>query len=398
MHSIAPPKLTKPFAPWPHYQQDEIDAVRRVLESGHVNQWTGNEIREFEREYADAIGRRHAVALMNGTVALELALKVLGVGADDEVIVTPRSFIASASVAVIRGALPVFADVDRNSGNVTAATIERAVTARTKAIIVVHLGGWPAEMASIVEMAHALGVAVIEDCAQAHGAESAEQPVGSFGDAAAFSFCQDKIITTGGEGGLLALDDESDFKDAWSFKDHGKGYDTVFHQEHPPGFQWQHDDFGTNWRMTEMQAAIGRAQLARLDQTVAQRTRNAELWRTHFDALPALRTPRPDPADRHAYYRLYTYVHPDALAAGWSRDRIREEIRDAGIPVTAGSCGEMYQEKAFKVHELVPRDRLPVAQELGNTSLAFLVHPTLSQDSIHEAGEIVSDIVRRATR
>lgn len=391
-------RLTRPWAPWPEYQQEEIDAVTRVLSSGRVNQWTGDEIRQFEREYADATGRRHGVALMNGTVALELALMAYGVGEGDEVVTTPRSFIASAGVAVLRGATPVFADVDRDSGNVSATTIERVLTPRTKAIIVVHLGGWPADMGPILQLAHERGVVVIEDCAQAHGALLDGEPVGSFGDAAAFSFCQDKIITTGGEGGLLLLDDEARFKTAWSFKDHGKGYDTVFHHEHPPGFQWLHDGFGTNWRMTELQAAIGRNQLARLETSVAERARNAARWMQHLDGLDALRTPFPRATSRHSFYRLYTYVRPEALAPGWSRDRIREEIRDAGVPTTAGSCGEMYRESAFVTTGLAPAKRLPVAQELGETSLAFQVHPTLSEAAIHEAGEIVATIVRRATR
>src|SRR5690606_18075908 len=238
-----PRRLTEAWAPWPQYSEDEIGAVARVLRSGKVNQWTGGEIREFEKEYAASLGRRHAVALMNGTVALELALLALGVGPGDEVITTPRTFIASSSVVVMRGATPVMADVDRDSGNIGAAEIERVMTPRTKAIIVVHLGGWAADMTAIMELARSRGVAVIEDCAQAHGALHRGRPVGSFGDVGAFSFCQDKVMTTGGEGGLIALDDDEKFKLAWGFKDHGKGYDTVYTKQHPPGFQWRHESF-----------------------------------------------------------------------------------------------------------------------------------------------------------
>src|SRR5690606_29545686 len=245
-----------------------------------------------------------------------------------------------------------------------AAEIERVLTPRTKAIVVVHLGGWPADMTAIMELARSRGIAVIEDCAQAHGALHRGKPVGSFGDIGAFSFCQDKVMTTGGEGGLIALDDESTFKTAWGFKDHGKGYDTVYTKQHPPGFQWLHDSFGTNWRMTEPQAAIGRVQLARLEESVAQRARNASLWAEHLDDLPALRTPRPLSGDRHCYYRYYTYVRPEALKPGWDRDRIREELRDAGLGVTAGSCGEIYREEAFVSRGLAPVERLPVAREL----------------------------------
>ena len=393
-----PRRLTETWAPWPQYSEDEIGAVARVLRSGKVNQWTGGEIREFEKEYAASLDRRHAVALMNGTVALELALLALGVGPGDEVITTPRTFIASSSVVVMRGATPVMADVDRDSGNIGAAEIERVMTPRTKAIIVVHLGGWAADMTAIMELARSRGVAVIEDCAQAHGALHRGRPVGSFGDVGAFSFCQDKVMTTGGEGGLIALDDDEKFKLAWGFKDHGKGYDTVYTKQHPPGFQWLHDSFGTNWRMTEPQAAIGRVQLAGLEATVMQRRHNASLWAQRLDDVPALRTPRAADGDRHCYYRYYTYVRPEALKPGWDRDRIREELRDAGLGVTAGSCGEIYREEAFVARGLAPVERLPVARELGETSLAFLTHPTLSEAAIHEAAELVADVVNEATR
>src|SRR5690606_18435543 len=169
-------------------------------------------------------------------------------------------------------------------------------------------------------------------------------------------------------------------------------------KQHPPGFQWLHDSFGTNWRMTEPQAAIGRVQLARLEESVAQRRHNAELWAEHLDDLPALRTPRPVSGDRHCYYRYYTYVRPEALKPGWDRDRIREGLRDAGLGVTAGSCGEIYREEAFVSRGLAPAERLPVARELGETSLAFLTHPTLSEAAIHEAAELVADVVGAATR
>jgi len=398
MKRIATRELKDAWAAWPSYSEDEIAAVTRVLRSGQVNQWTGNEIGHFETEYAAALGRKHAIAVMNGTVALELALAALDIGAGDEVVTTPRTFIASASAAVMRGATPIMADVDRESGNISAAEIERVLTTNTKAIIVVHLGGWPADMTAIMELACSRGLAVVEDCAQAHGALHRGKPVGSFGNIAAFSFCQDKVMTTGGEGGLIALDDDAMYKAAWSLKDHGKGYDTVYNSQHPPGFQWLHDSFGTNWRMTQMQAAIGRIQLARLEDSVAQRRHNAALWAEHLDALPALRTPRPPDCDRHCYYRYYTYVRPEILAPGWSRDRIREELRAAGLGVTAGSCGEIYKERAFVANKMSPAERLPIARELSETSLAFLVHPTLPEEAIHEAGELVASVIKAATR
>ncbi len=397
MTSAARP-LVRPFEPWPRYTDEQLAAVAEVLRSGRVNQWTGEQVFAFEREYAAALGREHAIALMNGSVALELALRAGGVGEGDEVVTTPRTFIASAGAAVVVGATPVLADVDRDSGNITAATIERVLTPRTKAIVVVHLAGWPADMPAILDLAKDRGLLVIEDCAQAHGASIDGEPVGSFGDMAAFSFCQDKIITTGGEGGLLALDREDWFEWAWSYKDHGKGYHTVFHKVHPPGYQWLHDRFGTNWRMTEMQAALGRLQLRDLEESVAARERNAALWRERLGHLAGLRLPEPRAGVRHSYYRLYGYVVPEALKAGWDRDRIQDELAAMGLFLKVGSCSEIYREEAFVNAGLAPAEPLPVAREIGETVLFFPVHPTLTEETIDAAAGLVAEVVARATR
>lgn len=386
------------WAPWPAYSEEEVQTVAEVLRSGKVNQWTGETVRTFEAEYATYLGRKHSVAVMNGTSALELALKALGVQAGDEVITTPRTFIASASAAVLQGAKPVFADVDPDSGNITAATIEPVITKKTKAIIVVHLGGWPADMTSIMALAAEHGIAVLEDCAQAHGAEHAGNVVGSFGDAAAFSFCQDKIITTGGEGGLIALDDEAGWNLAWSYKDHGKSFDTVFNKQHAPGFRWLHESFGTNWRMTEMQAAIGRLQLRDLPETVRVRNENAALLRNALAGEDAVRIPTVGASDVHAYYKFYMYVVPEALKAGWTRDRIQIEIGNSGVPISSGSCSEIYREIAFTSVGLQPAEPLKVAQELGETSLMLQVHPGLKAESLLQAAEVVKDVLQQATR
>lgn len=386
------------WAPWPAFSEEQVATVAEVLRSGRINQWTGSRVWEFEQEYADYLSRQHAIAVMNGTSALELALKAYGIGEGDEVITTPRSFIASASAIILQGAVPVFADVDRDSGNLTESTIEKAITSKTRAILVVHLGGWPAEMDSICALAAAHGLLVIEDCAQAHGAFRRGKPVGSFGDVAAFSFCQDKIITTGGEGGLVAIDDEEAWNVAWSYKDHGKSYEAVFHREHGPGFRWLHESFGTNWRMTEMQAALGSLQLKGLEQSVAIRNGNAGVLRQGLEGLAGLRIPTVPATDTHAFYKFYAYVIPEALKTGWTRDRIQFEIEEAGVPVTSGSCSEMYREVAFRNLGLVPGEPLPVAKELGETSLLFQVHPGLSQEALDWAVDIVSNVMRMATR
>ncbi len=391
------PFSTVPFAPWPHFAPDEIEAAAKVLQSGKVNYWTGQEGRLFEREFADYVGTKHAIALHNGTVALELALYAMGVGEGDEVITTPRTFIASASAAVMRGARPVFADVDPESGQITAETIERAITPRTKAIIVVHLAGWPADMDAIMALARKHNLWVIEDCAQAHGARYKGRSVGSIGHAGAWSFCQDKILTTGGEGGMLTLNDDELWSKAWSFKDHGKSYDAVYNRQHPPGFRWLHEDFGTNWRMLEVQSAIGRVILRKLDGWVEQRRANAHYLSERFRQIPALRVPEVPAHLYHAYYKYYVYVRPERLKPGWSRDRIMQTVSEMGIPCMSGSCSEVYLEKAFTRRGWQPAERLPVARELGETSLMFLVHPTLGQAHMQATADAVERVMEQAS-
>ncbi len=382
---------------WPVYDEALIAQAAEVLRSGRVNAWTGPEVGRFERAYADRLGRRHAIALANGTLALELALRALEIGPGDDVIVTPRSFVASASCVALSGARPVFADVDPDSQNMTAASIAAAMTERTRAVIVVHLAGWPADMPGILALCRRRGVAVIEDCAQAHGATLEGRPVGSFGDVAAFSFCQDKIITTGGEGGLIALDDEAAFRRAWSWKDHGKSYEAVFERDHPPGFRWLHDGLGTNWRMTGVQAALGLGQLDRLTEWTALRARNAGIMHNAVRSLPALRAPEPPPEARHAWYRFYAFVKPERLRPGWSRDRIIAEMEARGAPCFSGACSEIYLEAAFRQAGFQPERPLATARRLGETSLAFLVDPCLEPADMHRVAGTLHEVVSAAS-
>ncbi len=391
--------LDTAFPPWPSFSEEEIEAVARVLRSGRVNAWTGGEGGEchaFEREFAAWAGTRHAVALANGTVALEVAWRILGVGPGDEVITTPRSFLASASTIAMTGARPVFAEVDRETQNITPETVAPLITPRTRAILCVHLAGWPCDMPGLRALADHHGLALVEDCAQAHGAGIDGKPVGSFGDVAAWSFCQDKIITTGGEGGMVTMNDETLWKAAWSAKDHGKSWDAVFGRTHAPGFRWLHESWGTNGRMTEMQAAIGRIQLRRMPAWHAARTRNAGALIAALQASPGLRIPVPPEKVRHAWYKFHAFVKPERLKEGWSRDRIMSEINAAGVPCLAGGCSEIYREKVFADAGLMPPERCRVAAELGETSLMFLVHPTLEQEHIARTAIVTNDVLGRA--
>jgi hypothetical protein len=391
--------MTKWFAgtQWPYFDDEQVEAAAAVLRSGRINYWTGEECRHFEREYAEYLGRRHAIALANGTVALELALQAFGIGDGDEVIVPSRTYVATASCAVMRGAVPVVADVDCDSQCITAESIARVLTPRTRAIVVVHLAGWPCDMDPILALARERGLRVIEDCAQAHGAFYKGRPVGAFGDAAAFSFCQDKIITTGGEGGLLALDDEAAWERAWAHKDIGRSYDAVYRRSHAPGFRWLTESFGTNWRMTEMQAALGRIQLRRLPAWIEARRRNAEVWRSAIADLPAIRCPVPPSGVLHSYYKFYAFVRPQALRPGENRDTILARLEADGVPCGVGSCSEIYLEKAFADRGWQPAGRLPVARELGETSMMFMVHPTLDEDELARAAQVLRASVQDAS-
>lgn len=382
---------------WPFYDEEQIEEVAAVLRSGKVNAWTGPHVGDFEEAYRAYLGRRHAIALANGSVALDLAMIAIGLRPGDEVIVTPRSFVASASCVPLAGGVPVFADVDPQSQNLTRATIEPKLSERTRAIVIVHLAGWPCDMEPIVDLARARNIAVIEDCSQAHGALYRGKPVGHFGDIATFSFCQDKIVTTGGEGGLVAMDDGELWRRAWSFKDHGKSHAKVFSDDHPPGFRWLHDSFGTNYRMTSIQAVLGSHQLARLEDIRAVRARNAEILIEACRDLPALRTPLADARDRHAWYRFYTFVRPERLKPDWSRDRILAQINAAGIPCFSGSCSEIYLERAFLDRGFGPPAPLANARALGETSLALLVDPAKDAAFMRKAAETLRSVVGMAS-
>lgn len=386
------------FSPWPCFTEEEANAARDVILSNKVNYWTGQEARNFEKEFAEWSGTRFAVALANGTVALDLALKALGIGAGDEVIVTSRTFLASVSSIVNAGAIPVFADVDLDSQNFVAQTIRAVVTPKTKALICVHLAGWPCDMDSIMALADERGLKVIEDCAQAHGASYKGRPVGSIGHVGAWSFCQDKIMTTGGEGGMVTTNDRQLWADMWSYKDHGKSWEAVYERKHSRGFRWLHERFGTNWRMLEVQAVLGRIQLGRMQEWKALRIQNAKRIWDAARQLPALRVPNIPEDIEHAAYKCYVFVRLESLKAGWSRDRILDEITARGVPAYSGSCSEVYLEKAFDNTGWRPAQRLPNARELGETSLMFLVHPTLTAHEIERSCIVLSEVVQEASR
>ncbi|AVD84307.1 aminotransferase [Pseudomonas sp. SWI6] len=385
--------LNTPFSPWPSFSEEEANRARDVILSNKVNYWTGEECRQFEKEFAQWAEVEHAVAVANGTVALDLALHALGVGAGDEVIVTSRTFLASVSSIVNSGATPVFADVDLDSQNIDAKSIAAVLTSKTRAIICVHLAGWPCDMDPIMALAAQHDLKVIEDCAQAHGAKYKGRAVGSIGHIGAWSFCQDKIMTTGGEGGMVTTNDRQLWSRMWSQKDHGKSWEAVYERRHEPGFRWLHESFGTNWRMLEVQGAIGRIQLQRMADWHARRVANAERIWACARGLPGLRVPEVPEEITHAAYKCYVFVKPDQLVEQWSRDRIINEMVALGVPCFSGSCSEVYLEKAFDGTGWRPDTRLSCAKELGETSLMFLVHPTLTEQEIAKTCEVLGKIM-----
>ena len=389
--------LNGPFSPWPDFDEEEQAAVLKVISSNRVNYWTGQEGREFEREFAEFCDASYAVAVTNGTVALDLAWQALSLPKGSEVIVTPRTFLASISSIVLSGLVPVFADIDRNTQNISPQTVADKITPNTSAILCVHLAGWPVDMDGMKELAVKHELKLVEDCAQAHGAKYKGQPVGSIGDIAAWSFCQDKIMTTAGEGGMVTTNNKALWHKVWSFKDHGKSYEAVYERQHPPGFRWLHESFGTNWRMPEMQSAVGRLQVKKMPRWRQTRWQYASQIFDTANQLSGLRVPKVPEDIEHAAYKCYVFVEPEKLAEGWDRDKIMSEINALGVPCFSGSCSEVYLEKAFENTGFRPTERLSVAKELGETSLMFLVHPTLKPEEIEKTCKAIKTVMEQAT-
>ena len=400
--------IKKKLSPWPFFSRSDAKKLKEILLSGNVNYWTGEECRNFEKEFATFADTKYAIALANGTVALDLAFYGLGICSGDEVIVTSRTFIASISSIINAGATPVFVDISANSQNINPKSIKKAVTSRTKAIVCVHLAGWPCEMDEIMRLAEKNNLFVIEDCAQAHGAKYKGRSVGSIGHVGCWSFCQDKIMSTGGEGGMVTTDNKLLWKKMWAYKDHGKSYDAVYKKKHPPGFRWVHESFGTNWRMTELQGALGRLQLIKMPNwTKIRNSHQKKIWDT-ASRLNGLRVPHfkcescngCDKSNKciHAGYKCYLFVEPEKLYDGWNRDRIIESINDPSTPCFSGSCSEVYLEKAFKNTNFQPKERLPVAKELGENALMFLIHPTITKNEINQICTTISNVMGKAAK
>lgn len=391
-------ELDSHLAAWPFYAEDEIEAVQSVLRSGLVNYKTGDQGTSFEAEYATATKAEHALAVANGTAALELALAALEIGPGDEVVVPARTFVATAAAVVRCGATPVVADIDPISQNLSHDTFEAVLSERTRAVIPVHLAGWPTDMDDILAVARASGLAVIEDCAQAHGALYKGRAVGTFGDIGCFSFCQDKIISTGGEGGLTLTNNSDLYERMWSLRDHGWNYSRAHIPDPTIGFKWMVDTFATNWRLTESQSAIGRLQLQKLEGWVERRRDNAATLSAAIANLPSVVDLTPPETVRHSYYKYNILLETDALADNWTRDRIVGELVAAGVTARIGACPDISQEQAFSNAAIKTANPRPNAAHIADRTIMLPVHPTLSNGNIAFMADVLRSTLRAATR
>ena len=384
------------FPNWPFFEEDEITAVQKVLLSGKVNYWTGNIGRLFEKNFSDFSSCKYSVAVANGSLALTAAYMSLGLSFGDEIITTSRTFIATSSTALLLGIKPVFADLDYLSGNINAKTIEPLITKKTKAIAVVHIAGWPADMYNILKLARKYNLKILEDCSQAHGAKIDGRSVGSFGDVATWSFCQDKIISTGGEGGIITTNNEDIFDFLFSIKDHGKSLKSIEKYKNKEGFKWVHDRLGNNFRLTEIQSQIGLIQLSKLENWVDLRNRNANiLIQTLFD-INTIRVPVPEDNIKHAYYKFYFFLAQNKSVTE-IKDKIIKDIKDKGFPAFHGGCSEIYLEKVFRDLNLGPKKRLPIAKELGETGIMLLVHPSINEVTMYNYASVVRKSILKFT-
>ena len=388
------------FPKWPKYEEDEINEVAKVLRSGNVNFWTGSVTKNFEEEFAKFCNCKFAIAVANGSLALSCAYLAIGIKKDDEIITTPRTFVATASSASLLGGVPIFAEVDKDSGNITAESIEPLITKRTKAIVVVHLAGWPADMIKISKLAKSYNIALIEDCSQAHGAgimiDGIKLSVGQFGDISTWSFCQDKIISTGGEGGMVTTNNENFFNKIRSFKDHGKSFTKLEKSDLKKGYKYIHDNLGSNFRITEMQSAIGRIQLCKLESWNKIRTKNAVLLQKYLYKNPLVRVPFPEKDIVHGWYKFNCFINKDFLKDDWCRDKILNAIIERGYPALQGSCSELYLEKCFLSKSSKPNKKLFIANELGETNMTFLVHPTINEEVMNKYAKNILEVLNLA--
>lgn len=386
------------FTTWPNYSNYEANLVKKIIQSNKVNYWSGKTCKIFEEKFSKFHSLKYAVSVMNGSVALEVALKSIGLKKKDEVIVTSKSFIISASAVLNLGATPVFSDIQSESGNIDPEHIQKLITKKTKAIIVVHLAGWPCEMGKILNLSKKFKIKIIEDCSQAHGAKLDKKYVGSFGDLSIWSFCNDKIMTTGGEGGMIATNNKEYYKKANSYKDHGKNFEKIKNNKKKIGFQYVHDDLGTNYRMTSMQGALGIYQLGKLDNWVSKRFNFYKYMLSKLVNIDGIKLPNIPKNITHATYRMYIQLDFSKLKKNINIRQVIKMIRDEGTPCSTGACSEIYNELVFKKYFKGSFKRFKNAKLSDETSIAFFVNPFTKKKEINFMINSLKKVILKITR
>jgi len=383
---------TEPFHPWPVVDDEDVKAVAEVVASGKWGSLSGGgKVDEFIRRFTEFQQAQYGVCCVNGTAALEIALRACGVGRGDEVIVTPYTFIASASSILMVGGIPVFVDIDPESYNIDVTKIETAITDRTKAIMAVHIGGCPCDMDAIMEIAQRHNLRVIEDCAQAHGAAWRGRRVGAIGDAGAFSFQSSKNLNSG-EGGIVVTNNKDIYDRAWSLHNVGRV---------PTGAWYEHPILGWNYRMTEFQGALLTSQMRRLPDQIAKREENAAYLNERLAQIPCVKPLKRDArVTTHAYHLYMFRYNPEVL--GVPKSRFVSALAAEGIPA-AGGYTPIYKEYAFALdlpgYPSYAKLALPVceracADEAVWLFQSMLLGPKKDMDDIADAIEKVAENAR----
>ena len=376
---------------WPRHSTKEIQLVNKIIKSGRVNQWTGEYVNKFEKKFCKYFNLNYSLAVANGTVGLEAAINSFNLNKGSEIVVTPRSFIASASSVLKMGFKPVFSDVDLNSQNIELDNIKKVITKKTKAIICVHLAGYPTDMKPIMEYARKKNIYIIEDCSQAHGAKINNKYVGTFADISVWSFCQDKIISTLGEGGMIATNNSKLYKRLLSYRDHGKNFNQLSKIRNLNQFNYINDFIGTNIRMTEIQAAVGYLQLNNLAKWVNARNNIIkQIEKKLFNIKKGIVLIEYPKNIKHAFYRYYFFIKNNQFKNGWNYLKLINALRKKDKSFFIGGCPEIYNEKIFSKYR--PSKKLTNTFLLSKTSICIRIDHNITKKRIDYLSQSIEDV------
>lgn len=381
-----------PKSKWPNYDVNILTKITTLLQSGKTNYLVGKEGLLFEKNFSKFYKIKYANAVANASLGLELSLLSLNLNKGDEVIVTPRSYHSSVSCVIRAGLTPVFADIDRQTMNICPKSIRKNISKKTKAIICVHLYGMPCKMNDIIKLSKEYKIKVIEDCSQAHGSKIGRKYVGSFGDISVFSYCQDKIISTGGEGGMIATNNKKLNDKIWSLKEIGKNKDKFIKiNSLSNNFPYVHDTIGTNARITEIQSCIGNYQLKKLKNYIRVRNENAKIFFNKLKNCKYLIIPNHNSQIIHSYYRYTVIINNKKL----SRSILMKNLKKKGVTCTVGGCPTIYNERYFVKNFNINKKNYPNAEYLKNRTLSFLVDQTINKKDIKKVCSILLDQINK---